>query len=106
VEKKPIVILCTTPDLECAKNIAHFLVTERYAACCNILPQVTSIFTWQGKIEEESEHLLIIKSNSDNFKNIEEVIIKQHPYDLPEIISIDISSGSDRYLEWLSENVR
>jgi len=106
VEKKPIVILCTTPDMECAKNIAHFLVTEKYAACCNILPQVTSVFSWKGKIEEENEHLLIIKSNLDNFKNIEDAIIKLHPYDVPEIISIDISTGFNKYLKWLSENVR
>ena len=106
MEKKPIVVLCTTPDMECANKIAHFLIKEKLAACCNILPKITSVYSWQGKVEQDNEHLLIIKTKSNNFKNLEDAITKLHPYDLPEIISVDITAGSKKYLDWISENVR
>ena len=91
--------------MESAKEIAQHLVEKKLAACCNILPQVTSVYSWQGKIEQAHEHLLLIKTQLDNFKNLEEVILERHPYELPEIISLDITAGSQKYLDWISENV-
>jgi len=106
VGKKPIVILCTTPDMQSAKEIAQYLVEEKLAACCNILPEITSVYSWQGTIEQASEHVLLIKTQSNNFKKLEAAILKRHPYELPEIIGIDITKGSQKYLDWISENVR
>ena len=94
------------PDRECAKSIAHKIVREKLAACCNIVPGITSVYTWQDKINEDDELLLIIKSNSANFELLKETIISKHPYDVPEVISIDITEGSKDYLNWIDENVR
>jgi len=106
VEKKPIVIFCTTPDMDCAKKIAHFLVEKKLAACCNILPEIKSVYSWEGQLKQDDELLIVIKTNLNNFNDIEDGIKKLHPYDVPEIISIDITAGSNEYLSWISENVR
>jgi periplasmic divalent cation tolerance protein len=106
VEKKPIIVFCTTPDLDCAKRIAHFLIEQKLAACCNILPAVLSVYAWQDNIQQDSEQLLVIKSTKDIFQRLQDAIVNQHPYDVPEIISMDITAGSKKYLDWISENVR
>jgi len=92
--------------MQSAKEIAQYLVEEKLAACCNILPEITSVYSWQGTIEQASEHVLLIKTQSNNFKKLEAAILKRHPYELPEIIGIDITKGSQKYLDWISENVR
>ena len=106
MENKPIIVLCTTPDMEYASKIAQSLVEKKLAACCNILPGITSVYTWKGNTEQDNEHLLIIKTKSEKFKTIEDVIKKLHPYEVPEIIALDITAGSENYLKWISENVR
>ena len=106
MEKKPIIVLCTAPDMDCAKQIAHFLLKEKLAACCNIMPKITSVYVWQGKIEQDDEYLIFIKTKLNNYKKLEDAITKLHPYDVPEIISVDITAGSNKYLNWISENVR
>ena len=106
VRKKPIIVFCTTPDMECAGKIANFLVEKKLAACCNILPGLTSVYAWQGKIQRDNEHLLFIKSSKDLYEKLEAAILAQHPYDVPEIISVDISAGSKKYLDWISESIR
>ena len=105
MENKPIIVLCTTPDMECASKIAQSLVEKKLAACCNIVPGLTSVYTWKGKTEQADEHLLVIKTKSDKFKTVEDVIYKLHPYEVPEIIALDITAGSENYLKWISENV-
>jgi periplasmic divalent cation tolerance protein len=74
------------------------------AACINILPRMTSIYSWKGKIEEGQEHLLMIKTRAERYAAIEQAIRAQHPYELPEIIATPISHGLPEYLNWIDEN--
>ncbi|ADE16579.1 CutA1 divalent ion tolerance protein [Nitrosococcus halophilus Nc 4] len=98
-------IFCTCPDQEVAKKLAALLVENRHAACANIVPGLTSVYRWQGKIETDSECLLLIKSRADHYSAVEQIIREQHPYELPEIIAVTIGSGLDGYLRWIDEEL-
>jgi len=99
------IVLCTCPDGESAKIIAGGLVENKLAACVNIIPGLTSVYEWQGKIENSQELLLLIKTKSSAFDAITNAILDHHPYELPEIISIPLNHGLDRYLSWIGENI-
>ena len=94
-------ILCTCPDQEVADKLAGTLITQKLAACVNILPGVRSVYEWQGEIETAQEHLLLIKSHQDRYAAIEATLKSLHPYQLPEIIAVAIESGSLDYLKWI-----
>ena len=95
------IILCTCPDKTTAEQLAHLLIDGNLAACINILPGITSIYQWQGKIESAQEHLLLIKSNEINYSAIEAKIKAHHPYELPEIIALPVAHGLPEYLNWI-----
>ena len=97
-----IVVLVTAPNETEAARIAQALVGERLAACVNIVGSVRSIYRWQGKVEDDSEALLVIKTRKDMFDTIKERVIELHPYEVPEVISLDIAGGSEKYLSWLA----
>jgi len=99
------VVLCTCPNEVSAETIANTLVREKLAACVNIVPGLTSIYQWQGNLEKSQELLLVIKSKSDVFSNVENAILAHHPYELPEIISIPIVNGFSNYLAWIDDNI-
>lgn len=94
-------IYCTCPNQESAEQIAQRLISDRLAACVNILPGVSSVYEWQGQIETAQEHLLLIKSPKARYAAIEAAIKALHPYELPEIIAVAIESGSAEYLQWI-----
>ncbi len=96
------IVLCTCPDKETAKKLACLLVEKKLAACVNILPGITSIYEWQGKIESTQEHLLLIKSSRDYYRLIESAIFSHHPYEIPEIIAVPIERGLPDYLDWIN----
>jgi periplasmic divalent cation tolerance protein len=96
-----IVTLCTCPDKECAEKIAQLLVSGALAACVNILPNIRSVYSWQGQIESAEEHLLIIKSSYQGYQAIESAIRSQHPYELPEIIAVSVEQGLPEYINWI-----
>ena len=100
-----IVVLCTTDTIELAKNIARELVREKEAACVNILPGMSSIYRWEGKICEDNECLLVIKSCKTKFDLIQARIKKLHTYTTPEIIAIPIEAGDAAYLDWLRSSI-
>ena len=98
-------VLNTCPDPESAQKIATSLVDSRLAACVSILPKVKSVYRWQGKTEVSDEHILLIKSTNILFSTLQQHIVAHHPYELPEIISVPISSGLDQYLDWIADIV-
>ncbi len=99
------IVLTTAGSEQEARKIAHSLVERRLAACVNIVPQVTSIYRWQGKIEEAQEWLLVVKTTAAAFGKVREAIAELHSYDVPECICLTIEDGSPNYLEWIAESV-
>lgn len=100
-----VVVFITAPDENTAADIARVLVGDGLAACVNIVRNIRSIYKWQGKMEDASEVLMIAKTSRDKFSALEEKVRKMHPYDVPEIVSVPITQGSDPYIEWLSNAV-
>jgi len=98
-------VLTTCPDLPTAHTIAEGLLELNLAACVNLLPNMVSLYKWQGKIEQSMEVQLFIKTNEINFAKLESYICQHHPYDVPEIIALDIQQGHGAYLNWLAENL-
>ena len=96
-----IVTFCTCPDKATAETIARTLVDGGLAACVNIVPNLTSIYAWQGQVESAEEHLLIIKSPAESYQTIENSILSQHPYELPEVIAVPIAHGLPEYINWI-----
>jgi periplasmic divalent cation tolerance protein len=97
-----VLIITNCPDEASAKAIALAVVEARLAACVNILPQVQSIYRWQGVVESASEIPLLIKSTASHYPALEALIRSCHPHDLPEIIAMPISHGLPAYLQWLA----
>jgi len=95
------VILVTAGSSDEAERIAVSLVDERLAACVNIVAPVRSIYRWQGKVQRDEEHLLIIKAKQATFAQIQERVRELHSYDTPEVIALPITAGSRKYLDWL-----
>lgn len=105
-ETKYLLVLSTCPGSISAKKIAQDLVTEKLAACVNIVPDVHSFFSWVGKVDTANEHLLVIKTTTDCYENVETRIKKLHPYELPEIIAVPIHTGFAGYLDWIETNTK
>jgi periplasmic divalent cation tolerance protein len=100
------VSFATCKDAAQAKRIARALVKEKLAACVNIVPGVTSVYTWEGKTEEAREVLLVIKSRNALSKRLTTRIRALHSYQVPEVITIPIASGNPDYLRWVRESTR
>ena len=101
-----IIVLSTTDTLESAEAIASALVDAREAACVNIVPEIRSVYRWEGKVCSESECLLVIKSSSEKFAAIQKRIRSLHNYQVPEIIAVPVSEGDSEYLKWLQDSLR
>ena len=102
--EKVLLALSTFPDQETARDISNELVTKKLAACANILPAVESIYRWKEKIESGNETLVLFKLSEDRQSAFQEKLRSLHPYEVPEIIFIPISSGLPEYLRWVTEN--
>jgi periplasmic divalent cation tolerance protein len=95
------VALTTAPDAEVAARIARALVEERLAACANLVPQLRSIYRWQGRVEDASEVLMLIKTRADRVAALAERLRALHPYELPELVVLPVAAGLDAYLDWV-----
>jgi len=100
-----ITILCACPDEETAVRLARGMLENRHAACVNILPGARSIYHWQDGIEDEREVLMVIKTTSTHFFEIEHRLEEHHPYDVPELVALKAEHVSDAYLKWLRQTV-
>ena len=100
------IVLCSCPDPDTAARIARQLLETRLAACVNLVPGLTSLYHWQGTLESAQETLLLIKTTEACYPSLETLILKHHPYELPEILAIPIEQGLSAYLEWVRQCVK
>jgi periplasmic divalent cation tolerance protein len=95
------IVLTTLDNPESARHIACQLVELRLAACVNIIDGVHSVYRWKGQIESADELQLIIKTSAERIPELKEAIARLHPYELPELIVLDVAGGSEKYLAWM-----
>jgi periplasmic divalent cation tolerance protein len=100
-----LLVLNTCPDEAVAESIAEVLVSQKLAACVNILPKIRSIYAWKGNIERDNEVLLLIKTRKEQFQALEQTIVQLHPYELPEIIGVSVETGLKDYLNWIDTSL-
>lgn len=98
-----IVVFITAPNEDEAARIARALVDSRIAGCVNIIKNIRSIYSWQGKIEDESEVLMVVKTQKNLFEPLSRKVKELHSYSVPEIIAVPIIEGSEDYIRWLHE---
>jgi len=100
-----LLVLTNLPDRDSANRMAHNLVENHAAACVNILPECSSVYRWQEKIENASEITLLIKTTRSAYPRVEDLIRSHHPYELPEIIAVPVAAGLPAYLHWVAQEV-
>lgn len=96
-----LVVFCTCPDETVARELASGLLEQRLAACVNILPEIRSIYRWEGAVSEDGETLMVIKTSRSSWGRLENWLNKNHPYDLPEVIALPVDKGLPAYLDWV-----
>ena len=99
-------VLTTCPDEIVADKIAQQLVTEKLAACVNIIPNITSVYYWQDELQCDSEVQLLIKTDENTFAALNERINQLHPYDVVEVIALNIQQGDKHYLNWITNSLK
>ncbi|KXS14608.1 hypothetical protein M427DRAFT_57512 [Gonapodya prolifera JEL478] len=100
----PVILYVTVPDIKVAKSLSTSLLDRHLIACSNIIPSVTSIYRWEGKVTEDSELLMILKSQSHLVDEIANHVRENHPYEVPEVISTRIENGNPAYIKWILDN--
>jgi periplasmic divalent cation tolerance protein len=99
-----LLVLTTCPDSATATRIATVLLEEKLAACVNQVPGIQSLYRWEGRIEQDDEVLMLIKTTKSAYDQLEALIRERHPYELPEVIAVPLAQGSHAYLEWLTKS--
>lgn len=102
---KYVLIFITVPNEGLALKIARALIEKKLAACVNITPKIKSIYSWQDKICEDDEFLMLVKSKEEVFEELKQEVVNLHTYDIPEIIMINIENGLRNYLNWIDQSV-
>lgn len=105
INEKYQLVFCSCPNQETALALANEVIESKLAACVNIIPEMTSVYTWENKKETSKEVLLMIKTTESAYAILEAVLTAAHPYECPEVIAIPIEQGFKGYLQWISENV-
>lgn len=100
------IVNITTNTFNSAEHISKILVTEKLAACCNIIQGITSIYSWNGSIQEEREVMIIAKTHKDKLEQLKSRVKEIHTYEVPEIISMPLVEASSEYLEWLAGTIK
>jgi periplasmic divalent cation tolerance protein len=97
-----LLVFTTLPSADKAAELAKLVVEERLAACANLLPAIRSIYRWQGKLQDENEVLLLLKTRAEHLERLKLRILELHPYDVPEVLAVPVEAGYQPYLEWLA----
>ena len=100
-----LIVFCSCGSEEEERMLAQAAVEKRLAACANVLPPMTSVYRWKGKVETAYEYLLLAKTTEDRFPALRQALKEMHSYEKPEIVAVGIANGSADYLAWISENV-
>ena len=103
VSTDTLIALCTCPERESALHIAEQLVDRRLAACVNLVPGITSVYRWKGKLESADEVLLVIKTREDRLPELQQAVSEMHPHELPELIAVPVAGGLPAYLNWVAQ---
>lgn len=98
-----LLVISTITDIDKGKWLAHQVVDKQLAACCNIVPGITSVYRWQGELCEDQECLLVMKTVKTRYKQLQDFIRENHPYDLPELIALPVNTGLEEYLTWVTQ---
>ncbi|CAD6209917.1 unnamed protein product [Miscanthus lutarioriparius] len=101
-----IVVYVTVPNREAGKKLSHSIISEKLAACVNIVPGIESVYWWEGKVQSDTEELLIIKTRESLLDALTAHVKANHEYDVPEVIALPITGGNTKYLEWLKNSTR
>ncbi|MGE5047941.1 MAG: divalent-cation tolerance protein CutA [Deltaproteobacteria bacterium] len=101
-----MLVLTTLPSAEAAAELAKALVGEKLAACANLLPAVRSIYRWQGRVQDESEVLVLFKTRQEHFERLKARLLELHPYEIPEVLAVPVEQGYQAYLDWLGQETR
>lgn len=101
-----LLVFTTLPNADKATEIARVLVEEKLAACANILPAVRSIYRWEGKLMDENEVLVLLKTRADTVERLKARILELHPYEVPEVLAVPVESGYPAYLDWIGAQTR
>ncbi len=101
-----VVVYVTTGDTDESQKIARALVEKRLAACVNLVPQIRSFYRWEGKIQDDLESLLVIKTSRSLFAAVRTEVERLHSYHVPEVLCVPILEGSPNYMTWLGECLR
>jgi periplasmic divalent cation tolerance protein len=99
------IVFVTAPSIEVARELASGILENCLAACVNLVPGVESHYWWEGKLCEETEVLMVMKTTGEKLAALEAFVLAAHPYDTPEFVALKIESGSARYLDWISGSV-
>jgi periplasmic divalent cation tolerance protein len=97
-----ILVLTTLPTADAAAEVAKAVVDEKLAACANILPALRSIYRWEGKIQDENEVLVLLKTRQAQYERLKARILGLHPYEVPEVLAIPVEQGNQPYLDWIA----
>jgi periplasmic divalent cation tolerance protein len=100
-----LVALSTVGNAADAQRIGRALVERRLAACVNVVPGITSIYSWKGTIETDAELLLVIKTRREKLEALRAALVELHPYEVPELVAMPVEGGNAAYLEWIGESV-
>jgi periplasmic divalent cation tolerance protein len=101
-----LVVLSTFPTADKAAEVARALVEEQLCACVNLVPQLRSIYRWQGAVQDDAEVLAIIKTTRAGYDALSRRLLELHPYDVPEVLALPVAAGPAAYLDWLAGSVR
>ncbi len=105
-EPAVIVVLCTASNEKEAQSIARALVEREEAACVNLVPMIRSVYRWKGKIWNETEQLLIVKTTQPLLEDVKKTVKELHSYELPEILAVSVSDGDQNSLNWICASVK